>query len=1161
MAQEQRFGVVEGINPPISISGTQYSLAVRFFASAESDPWPGPLVVSGTMQAITSLGSGRFRIACARGPQSSSVTKAVGLGNVFEDTWESNCGGNICVPPEPLRIYCFNSENARRGDYRAQRLEKGDIILVGPPGAKQALYVEQANAMNIRPATVDYRVGNPLPRIRRIALNWITRPNPDGGDPFGLAVEPPTEEERILNPGLEVDVANSVNATGLFREAGFFLEQSASPGNFTALTRKVFNRPAPPDSDGAADVEYFPAGATLAQGEYWWNSQNGEVRVASLNANIGTNMVIAAWWRGWRVYTSDIAVQNIVEGTRSGEVDQLDGVEFGTSVDGPHQTFLYDDGTGDFGEGWMVWEFVDADGGTVGAAMRWSGNQINAMRVKTTAAGSWAAQSIDGYEFVPTGGNVVIAAELVEGVVSFYVTDSAVTDELIGSVSLSVADEAVHNGFLSLRAATSQRFRWAGFDEKEIATINTPIVWRQTFVSYPSISYVQNYPLDIATAPVRIISEVDRLVYTEAANVAEARQRGKYLDIGSATYQFYSENSPDLLRFEYAGVPLGGSAPGRAPRANSQLIVNLSTFADAATQEATTNPDQNRANWFDELIVRAADVANTPLLGAGDTFDGHRGAVLDPTTSFTLQYAVRDASETEWQAMDSEDFYARPVEGVFLIAKDFLDDLDDKPCFRLTGTFIQHHANFDARNINELARAADKLGDLFFRTQSLLGGGNSISAGGRVAISMTPVVTGWATWIEPANPLIAVAYPTGFAWGWQKGVWGANQTAGDFGAILGAGAPLNSYVGLGDLGITYLSSTGGGFSSAAEQLTTAFQVIDGEGNIVQTITESSRHTLNGPLYVWPATEIPAAANLPPVFGFGSPLRSAPFLPSFDAVWKLEAIPVAIPPEIRRLPAGATIVKAWLTVRVEDIESYSWGYSRTETGNHLDPGARLRVDQLTCNGELVQIVTFTGTTSTGTFSRPGFIEGLEAAAAPITFGLWGRRKNTGRARRSYDIVNNSVNGAPRPDPIFYNIPNDDWVSFSSGGLDTDELESGKWGQVDVTRALRAIHRNKDKLVSEFYFIPSAAIGYRIDEDAAGLANFGREQLPNVDLSYEVTLSDEGVLYSLSGSASGQYTTFTELNIGDLFVQVRFPDSLLTTYKCPIINRDGMIPPPE
>jgi hypothetical protein len=152
----------------VVIDGKPYTVAVQFFASAESQEFPGEFLQDIQIATVISIGSGRYRIGCARGPVENSVTKAIGLGNVYEDTWTTMCGGNVVTPEEPFRLYSYNSDLAFRGDRRNNRVEAGDIIAVGPESARQYLFVESARAMNVRPSVVDWRPGVQLPLIRRL---------------------------------------------------------------------------------------------------------------------------------------------------------------------------------------------------------------------------------------------------------------------------------------------------------------------------------------------------------------------------------------------------------------------------------------------------------------------------------------------------------------------------------------------------------------------------------------------------------------------------------------------------------------------------------------------------------------------------------------------------------------------------------------------------------------------------------------------------------------------------------------------------------------------------------------------------------------------------------------------------------------------------------
>jgi hypothetical protein len=275
-----------------------------------------------------------------------------------------------------------------------------------------------------------------------------------------------------------------------------------------------------------------------------------------------------------------------------------------------------------------------------------------------------------------------------------------------------------------------------------------------------------------------------------------------------------------------------------------------------------------------------------------------------------------------------------------------------------------------------------------------------------------------------------------------------------------------------------------------------------------------------------------------------------------------AIPIGLPPELRRAPAGTIVTRAWIIAKIGGIVNYSWGAFGSESGLHGDPNSVSLSGVYTVNGTQVWNNVVTNNIITTQDVREGWTGGLESAVAPMSFSVWARRKNSRRAPKRYEKVNADNNGTDPPNPPYLNIPADEWRSFTGGGISTTTMENDVFKEVDITRAIRRLFQQRNQLATDYFLVPRPGVGLEIDDDAASLASFGRECLPAVDVSYEVEdAGEDGVPYSLSWSASGQYTTFTSLVVKTVHVQVRFPDGLLTTYKCPVLNREGMILPPE
>lgn len=1155
MRNQQRMGAAEPLNPPVVRDGVAYGLALRFKASPESDPWPGREIVRGRIHSVTDLGGGVVEIAAERAPITSSRTRVLGVGNSFEETWESMCGGNVANPPEPLRLYGAFSTLAYRGDMREMRLEPMDIILVGPREAQQAIFLTEVEAFGIRPASVDWRPGSGSARRFEWNASWIQREA--GGETFGPAIEPPSEADRITNPALAVDLARTVDGAGHWRGSGFFLEQADAPGDFVRLTRRVFSRPA----DGAPDEEYFPAGATLAAGEYWIHGRDLSFVLASRNAEIGTRLITQHWVSGWRRWSSSLAVPQVMAGANTGEPDELGGVESPTSEDATLGLFLYDDGAGDFGEGWLLWRFVLPGGGSAAIAAKFAGNSLVSAKAKPQG-GSWATLSMTPIELTPTAGFVVLTIAKSGSTCTVLLSDGANTNLPIASANLgALVGQPVHNGYIGVRCAAGSTARFAGLNGFSMEAVRGAQVWRQQFTDWGHVQYSIQLNVGLALNPEAVASAITGEPYQAAASTDAARARRRFFLVEPGVIRLYSENCPDVLNVAFPGLTSPGSAPGRAPRVTSG-IRNLATFADPETLLGTTDPDENRANWYDRLRGIVADPDHPPVLAPGVEFVGYRCAVLDPRYPCSLQYSYRPSSWSEedeppeWQDMPEGSVFGRPAEGLFLVAQSWLEEIPEgaRPCFRLVGRFITHHANLDARTINELGDAIDALETLSFRCQ--LGGGGEVGLGGiAVPFPLQLVPTGYRLEFDSFGN--AVAVETGRAWGLPKDVWtGPTEFWGeilDFGSL----APpvwTSTY---------YLGSLGGGYHGVAENATPILthndQVLAVAGQLV---------TRNIPCQLWTAMEIPGDPGLPRLLGFGSLQPARLGDPPVYTSFKLTAIPFELPPQLRRAPPGLQVVSATVEVRLSGVSTHEWEWEIEQRGPHWpagsgsEPGSYFR-GIYRINGERFrELVVEEGVTITN-YARPGGVP-PPRVSAPLSFDLVGRRRSTARVYKAYLNASYLWSGGDPEDEAariayigggdYANIPADGWTAFPSAGALLTDVPADKWTVVDIRHAMQACIDARESLFTDLYLVPRG-LGAEINAGLGDLALFLNSCLPQATIEIDSQMIDGVEWWTQSFGLKGQDTRFASVELRNLIVSVRLPSGAIETF-CPPIPRRAM-----
>jgi hypothetical protein len=1119
------------LNPPIVRDGVAYGLLLKFAASIESDPWPGREVVRGRILDSTMVAPGTYDIACDRGLVTSSRTRVLGVGNSFEEYWVSACGGNIAVPPEPLRIYGASSDLAYRGDMRDRRIEPGDTIQIG----QQHCYVEQAVAFGWQPQMVDWRAGG-SPRSIEWQVVGATRTTGDGEE-LGQWLEPPRLEERQTNPALEIDVAATTEAAGFFRGGGFFIEAS---GTLTRLTRRVYTRP----SDGQPDDEWWPDGASLALGEYWLNGRSLEWRLASRNAEIGSRLFVVQWLRGWDRWVATLDPQ-VLEGAGTGEPDALAACEVPTSQDGQPGFLIFDDGAGDFGEGWIFWRF-EVRGGSAAIAMKWSGGSIVALRYRAVG-GSWTAVAISPTPLVPTDGVTGLNMQKTGQTIIAKITNGNNPMIVIGSANLgALVNQPIHNGYIGIAVAGGSRVCFSGMNGSLMQRVRGGTVWRQRIVEWPTLVYTAEIDTGLGVSPLTVAGP-DGAPWFRAGSIDAARGKRRWYEPAPGVLRIYSENIPTALTATFPGSTPAGDPPGRAPRIGTDIL-NHATIADPESGISTTNVSQNRANWPDRLRIRVPDADNPPALAPGVEFIGRRGAVLNPTQPWSLQFSTRPADDDQnpnptWQPVPSEAVFARPVEGVFLVSKDWLDSLSRPPCFRLAGTYIRHHANLDARTINELARAIEAVELLHFRAQ--LGSGEEVGLGG---ITIPGAFGLWPTGFRRESSGPPRAIHTGLAWGAQRDSWRADDWA-DVLDTGGLSVPIwtSSY---------FLGSLGGGYHTVAELQT---PILTNPPTVLARAGELA--TDNIPAQLWPGMAIPGDPGLPALLGFGS-IGATLGGSSLYAFFKLTGVPFQLPPQLRRCPPGTVVTSAFAEVRVANVESYEWEWT-IEEGYFVEAGGTTYLSGVnTINGELYRQVVFSESEGTTIdYTRPdGFPP--PRTSAPLSFDLVGRRRNTARVPKDYLNAAYLWSGGDPNDEAarlsyiggsdFANVPADGWFHFAAAGQISTGGAAGNWRIVDLRGAMQAALDARVSLATDLYLVPRG-IGLDLGAGIGEIAQFLRSCLPQTTIQIDKTGSGASEFWNVVRGLKGQCTTFDSFEMRNLMLSIQLPSGAQATYRLPLVRR--------
>lgn len=1081
MTNLQAFGRASALAPPIMVDGTAYALALRFLASSESDEPDGQTVVSGWIDAVESLGSGRFRVVCRRASIPFSVTRVIPGYGGHELVYQAVCGTNVANTPEPLRLYSWLAPGAVRGDQVGQRAEPRDMLWAGPPGAERSAFIEQALPLAYPPiGGVNYASDEPQPTVSYLALDFadVFLPAPD----------------RAANPEAAIDITLDA---GFFADAGVYIEQTASPGTYTKLTRKTFVGPSDSDPD------LYPSGATLAQGEFWIDPQGYEIRLSSHNANIGSAGGAVYYERGIHRLQGVLPILTL-EGTGGagydfeGAADETVGAVISTRGNWNTAFFLYQGGAEGYGAGAIEWSFPTANRK---AALVWVGGVVTGVLARLSDGGPMIPQSFTPMTFPANFAN--IAVEKFGSEVSFR---DVATGTLIAAVDLGLPERIYGQLGVHTWGSSVCQFLPPGDAVERIGTSGDLIA--QRIVLWPSLTYSKDYRLPVGTNVQSVVSQGSQGTYSSSGS---ARRRSHYQTIDAETLRFYCETAPDIVRVQQAASVEPPEPPGRAPRVLG--IVNLATVDDPEDPEGIASEDQyeNRANWHDVLVVHATD--GTFPFGPGDPFTVRRGAVLDPRETWTLEYDLQGNGESDWTAVPTDAILPLVAEGVFLVSADWLDELEAVPCFRLSGTFITHHANLDARTANELAVALERLDRLWL---PLSIGGPRPEIGGASA----PLVDVGAS--AQACLGCDALYATSVAWGWlvdQVSFYAEHGLPGWY-------SDGHYYDDVGNVSPYTLAY-------AAE----TFQCCAPTGLFWSRGTQ--RTTEDWPVAINPGGALLGQSTEQNYFGTSYPTFSAGS-PDFGGQTFYLAGTGISPASLASWPSGTECVEAKAIVLASNLLRWDWDFIWNFGRDH-NGDLRIRL-KITINGrvvfdtESVNGVELYDDGEGWESGVPGKITGRDEGE--VGFELMG-------------ITRDAKNAVTRDTGDTLSVPDDRLISISGGTAIGGTIKSGKQSEVDVTNAVQALLSARTNRAAEFFLFPTRA-GVTPQSKEGRLASFLKAIGPT--LSASVTGTEDQFIMT---SGSGSFTAFDSLQILSIHARLRPPSNVLDDLPIPHLPRGPMV----
>jgi hypothetical protein len=1073
-------GTASAINPPITVASVQYSLAVRFNSHPENEQ-TDTTIVSGIIDAIESLGGGRYRIVCRRAPVPHSEVASTGGA---EDVWLTTMGGNIAHTGEHQRPYNWLADDSCRGDLSIRRAIERDMLWGGEPGRRSGFMIEEATPFGFSPiGGVRWQGDNPLPYITYSAINIGT-----------IAIEPPEQP-------LAID-----HSVDILADAGVYIEQAASPGNFTKLTRKVFNRP-----DGTPDADLFPVGATLLSGEFWRNTAN-QIILASLNASIGTN-ARAIWYEtGLTNFTRQDGIayflrdEVAVYKTQRGPINEPVNV---VPIGGVYS------GTGAF-----VIEFPTEQ---IYFEVRFTGGSITGVWRKDAPNDPFVLDEALSIAFAPP----------FDGVIFNFEADQ---DELVILRGASPIYTVALTGFtgvelkrVGIRCETGSTIWYAINGEQAAFGPGAVIQRREQF--FLGIAYFRDVELPSGNAIQEIKSTTNAVVYTRSD--ANPRRRGYWQRIDADTIRIYSESTLDNVRIQQAADASLPSGIGRAPRATPGTINYVSFGGDA------TDANKNKWNWHDVLIIRGP---SAPTFGVGDSFEVKRNCCIDTREAWHFEFDEKNEA-SDWAAMDSGDYIGRPEEGVFLIAKSFVDGLASLPCFRIRGVLVGHQANLDARKINELNEAVEVLGDLYTRPGPGFGGVSESIAGTMDPAQVVPE----ELIVDDASCLLRV---DGLILGTvrERHEGYANLLATNGGG--GYPAVVEDFS-TGQPGLAVVDVTNpeaSGFTTASNTA-----VITEPCSVPPFTAGYNRRGLGTTarrIIVWPSWGlVPPSFPLGNFFGVQPPIvpPDLDIRPLEDPVaFRFNGVNFGIPPQLQRAPKGSIITaKAEILFSGLSVRTWSlterFSYVRLGTGPVDDYTDR----ELTINGGVVAVIKSAFTTGGDavieTYAAPD-----DATAGDVSFQLLGKSKN------SRNITPQIIDPMVYPRQIA--VPDGIYTGWGGGITGGASVESGKTTVVDISAAMAGFLNARESTDTEFQLFPSVAPA--VDSTPGSLAGLLLGLDATRTLSFEPMPGYTDSAYVVQYDRSGRFVQFDGISFGNVVINIKPPDGVLETFVVPPIPREPM-----
>ncbi len=1128
---QHKLGILKALGTPIVFGSRTYSMAVKFaFDGPESN---GPLGLIVADEDVEDLGGGLKRIVCKRAFRKSSYTKIAGAGDATEVEFNVLMGGNVAAAIEPERVHSWNDDESTNGlNLRTRARPRHCVLFRG-----RRYNIASVDAFSVPPGSVSFHGDT----------DQIGPGRPDH-DISDLVVIP-----KSWSSG---DIYFSESGSDLRDNCVVEWTDSVTPAA-DAMERRVFEVGAP---------DYNPPDAAFSDevAEYHFDAPNRRFRFGTIPTftTLGADGVRATVYHGVDLHAQELTPEGanspvvimaadeaagyaatggdelvLLSLPLMGEIDAVVLVEAGvgsveirdgqTDPSAAMASVLFEFGAG-------ITErlgreeqggALDSHAGTASYAgefeirMQWDGSEV-VFSHRAVGETSWNAMG--AIPLVPsTGGSVGVGTWTTEGV-------------RVRNLTLPLA----------LTHLQAQGTAWARWTHSRSA---------KGFADYEkpngatSITEVRNLTTDT--------------VMTEYGTAGEVRRDVWQLAVGNV--RLFSESSGDLIRVTCAsGTPPAGT--GRPPRVTNQ--VNWAT--DDGTGQATSNVNQNRANWRDAVVVR--DPRGTLDIAAGETAELRDDAFADDGSPPTFAIDIRQRGDrSTWFDPAPEDHLAFWPDGLVLLEQGFANTIlagladHESLCARAKGLLYRKRGTARAKNYNEVARAFDCLDEASVDGTVPFGVGADVSG---LDYGMSPYPANWTCWVGPEEFPAHKWTAEDMAFGTRKeqlhpfsdgilaagGAWGHYLTDPFTGTLIYRDSAKHTFFyssGVVGPPVGSGSGTKAGTENCPEsglppELTDVRSTHD-ENEIGEHVFDIYRGGVVG------ASGLPPLAGIedwhieggvpvgtpgpPPTNYFGAFLRDGVWVPYEgvqnnlpSAAWSAEfgftPLGFTVPDWIASLPEGTTIISARWDVRFSGLRQSSW----ENTVEVVRDGIYKVTQEYRRDGATLFRYSGPGN-GTGTwyvnYTPPNPTQG-----GTVTWALIGIRKRS--------LIAELLGGGSAQ------VTADEFRGLGNG-LSIGEAADGEWSIVDVTGMIQALVDNLDSDLGSFMLWPTTGLSAPTASPGA-LAQYleGLAPVAEVELLPPPTSPPEdGYKFGYRATVRGKYTWYGSVETGTILVSYRLPNGVL------------------